>query len=200
MSVERPKPSSYPDSEPLPGQDGSRTGLVERLFREHNEALIRFLRARVGSFQEAHEVAQEAYVRLLSLDQPGAVSYLRAFLFKTAANIAIDRRRRNEMHDRASALPLFHHFVDLLTPERRLAGEQTLRRLENLIAAMPPKCQQAFVLNQLHGIEFAEVARRMRLSESMVRKYVMRALLHCRAHLDLDSLDARSKGKESHDD
>src|SRR6185437_6352258 len=69
--------------QPIP--DNPRAAVVERLFREHNEALLRFLRARVGSQNEALEVAQEAYVRLLSLDQPGAVSYLRAFLFGTAA-------------------------------------------------------------------------------------------------------------------
>src|SRR5690554_3165594 len=126
----------------LPRQDRPDTALVERLFREHNEALIRFLRARLRSYQEACEVAQEAYVRLLSLDRPGAVSYLRAFLFKTAANIAIDRRRRHETYNRLTALPLFREFTDTLTPERRLAGKQMLRRLERLLATMPPKCQQ----------------------------------------------------------
>src|SRR5262245_8726557 len=73
-----------------------RSALVERLFREHNEALIRFLALRLRSQQEAKEVAQEAYVRLLKLDQPGAVSFLRAFLFKTAANLAVDRIRHEQ--------------------------------------------------------------------------------------------------------
>src|SRR5689334_22138496 len=101
-----------------PPDDAARADLVERLFREHNEALIRFLLGRCRSYQEAREVAQEAYVRLLSLDQPGAVSYLRSFLFRTAANIAIDRQRREEVHDRTTDLPKFHEFVDTRTPER----------------------------------------------------------------------------------
>jgi RNA polymerase sigma-70 factor (ECF subfamily) len=68
---------------------------VERLFREHNAALLRFISAKIGSEQEAREIAQEAYVRLLQLDHPEAVSYLRAFLFKTAANLAVDRMPPN---------------------------------------------------------------------------------------------------------
>jgi hypothetical protein len=72
---------------PLGPARPSHSELIERLFREHNEALVRFLLARLRSRQAALEVAQEAYVRLLSLDQPGAVSYLRSFLFKTAANL-----------------------------------------------------------------------------------------------------------------
>src|SRR5690348_4332863 len=94
--------------------------VIEQLFREHNDALIRFLLSRLRSYQEAREVAQEAYVRLLNLHQPGAVSYLRAFLFKTAANLATDRLRRDEVHERATELPLFHEFADARTPERRV--------------------------------------------------------------------------------
>jgi RNA polymerase sigma-70 factor (ECF subfamily) len=174
-----------PGDTPETPRADDRTQRVERLFREHNEALIRFLQARVGSYQEAREVAQEAYVRLLSLDQPDAVSYLRAFLFKTAANIAIDRQRRDRTHDRAMELPLFNDFADTRTPERRLASTETLNQLERLIAAMPAKCQQSFVLNQIYGVDTATVATELGLSESMVRRYVARALLLCRSQLDL---------------
>lgn len=161
-----------------------RAALVEKLFREHNEALIRFLMARLRSYQDAREVAQEAYVRLLSLDAPGAISYLRAFLFKTAANLATDRQRRASAHLRATELPLFHEFADVRTPERRAADRETVQRLERLIAAMPAKCRQAFILYQFEGLEFAAIATRMSMSERMVRKYVVRALLHCRTQLD----------------
>src|SRR6266853_5926060 len=105
MSAEQSKLGTLPEE--APEEHRSRAALVERLFREHNEALIRFLTARLRSYQDAREVAQEAYVRLLSLDQPGAVSYLRAFLFKTAANIAIDRRRRHQTFDKFAGRQLF---------------------------------------------------------------------------------------------
>jgi RNA polymerase sigma factor (sigma-70 family) len=172
-----------------PDNEKSRAMLIERLFREHNEALIRFLSGRVGSRHEALEVAQEAYVRLLSLDQPGAVSYLRAFLFKTAANIAIDRRRRHRNYDKMTERQLFVELAENRTPERQVAAQQTLRLLERLIEAMPPKCREAFVMNQIHGLDAAPIAARLGITESMVRKYVVRALLHCRKHMDLERND-----------
>src|SRR5688572_6058110 len=139
MSAEQPHTGSAAQ-EQQPSELRARAALVERLFREHNEALIRFLMTRTHSYQEAREVAQEAYVRVLNLDQTGAVSYLRAFLFKTAANIAIDRKRRDEAHVRATELPLFHELADVRTPERRVADGQTIQRLQRLVAALPPKC------------------------------------------------------------
>lgn len=173
-------------AEPISDSEESRARVVERLFREHNEALIRFLRGRVGSHNEALEVAQEAYVRLLSLDQPGAVSYLRAFLFKTAANIAIDRRRRHQNFDKVAGRQLFTELTENRTPERQLSGEQTLRHLGALIENMPPKCRESFVMNQIQGLDAATIACRLGITDSMVRKYVVRALLHCRAHMDLE--------------
>jgi RNA polymerase sigma factor (sigma-70 family) len=169
----------------------ARAELVDRLFREHNEALIRFLQARLRSPQEAHEVAQEAYVRLLSLDEPGAVSYLRAFLFKTAANLAVDRLRREDLHLRATALPLFHEFADVRTPERRAAAAQTRERLERLVAALPEKCRRVFVLHRVHGRDVDSIAREMNLSKRMVQTYIVRALLYCQKGLDLE--DAGTK-------
>jgi RNA polymerase sigma factor (sigma-70 family) len=189
IAVSMPPPHADQVAEPTPESEQSRASVVERLFREHNEALIRFLRGRVGSHSEALEVAQEAYVRLLSLDQPGAVSYLRAFLFKTAANIAIDRRRRDQNFDKVTERQLFTELAENRTPERQLSGEQTLHRLELLIESMPPKCRQSFVLNQIHGLDAATIAGQLGITDSMVRKYVVRALLHCRAHMDFERHD-----------
>ena len=186
IALSLPPPNADQAAEPIPDNEESRASVVERLFREHNEALIRFLRGRVGSHNEALEVAQEAYVRLLSLDQPGAVSYLRAFLFKTAANIAIDRRRRNQNYDKVAGRQLFSELTENRTPKRQLSGEQTLRHLGALIESMPPKCRESFVMNQIQGLDAATIARRLGITDSMVRKYVVRALLHCRAHMDLE--------------
>src|ERR1700735_2291658 len=129
IAVSVPPPNPKQVADPVPDSEESRASVVERLFREHNEALIRFLRGRVGSHNEALEVAQEAYVRLLSLDQPGAVSYLRAFLFKTAANIAIDRRRRHQNYDKVAARQLFTELTENRTPERKVSGGQRARHL-----------------------------------------------------------------------
>src|ERR1700744_5423785 len=184
LSVPPPKPEQA--AEPVADCEESRAEVVERLFREHNEALLRFLRGRVGSRNEALEIAQEAYVRLLSLDEPGAVSYLRAFLFKTAANIAIDRRRRHQSYDKVTGGQLFTEFSENRTPERQVAAEQTLRHLGSLIESMPAKCQASFVMSQIHGLDSTTLASQPGITDCMVRKYVVRALLHCREQMVLE--------------
>lgn len=175
---------------PKPPEEGSgdvrqqHVAAVDRLFREHNDALIRFLVPRLHSRDAAREVAQEAYVRLLSLHDLGAVSFMRAFLYKTAANIAVDRQRRESVHARATDQPLFEEFADSRTPERRTAGAQEIAQIQRWLEELPPKCRQAFLLNRFYGLDFAAVAEHMGFSERSARVYVERALEHCRQRMD----------------
>lgn len=151
---------------------------IDRLFREHNDALLRFIAAKLGSPQEAREVAQEAYVRLLSLDQGEAVSYLRAFLFKTAANLALDRLRQRSRRGHIVSSGNLDFVPFDLTPERQLEGEQALDRLNEAMSELPEKAREAFLLYRLDGLSCPEVARRMGLQERMVWYYISRALEH----------------------
>ncbi|MBL8271466.1 RNA polymerase sigma factor [Steroidobacter sp.] len=185
-------PAPPPDPEPVPTgpEPQARAELIDGLFREHNDALVRFLIARLYSQQEAKEVAQEAYVRLLQLDQLGTVSYLRAFLFKIAANLAADRLRARYRESTAVQARLFDQLHEtLLSPDREVAGAEELGLLNRLILELPPKCRQVFLLHRIHGVQLPDIARQLNITERMVRKHVMRALIYCKA-----GLDAASKG------
>lgn len=156
---------------------------VAELFEAHNRALMRFLTCRLKSSQEAKEVAQEAFVRMLQLDAPGGVSYLRAFLFKTAANLAADRLKSAARRGRIDRLEFFQVADCTPSPESGVAAGQELTVLLHAIDELPAKCRYAFVMHRFYGYELYEVAKLMDLSERMVRIYVERALVFCRERL-----------------
>ena len=182
MTNRMPRDSERKSSDELAG--GSHAQRISRLFSEHNESLIQFLATRLRSVHEAKEVAQEAYVRLLSLEDSGAVSFLRAFLFKTAANLAVDRIRSRNRQQQALDAGLCDESREAPTPDREAASAQEVEIVRRLIGELPPKCRHAFLLHRVHGAEFSEIAQEMGLSERMVRHYVLRAVLYCRAGLD----------------
>src|SRR5688572_3765074 len=111
-------------------KDTVKNSEIAALFREHNEMLVQFLTGKLRSRQEAREVAQEAYVRILSLDSPGAVSFLRAFLFKTASNIAVDRIRHRERCPHTGDVSLFDEVPETRTPDKQAEGTQEVELLE----------------------------------------------------------------------
>jgi RNA polymerase sigma-70 factor (ECF subfamily) len=164
---------------------------VERLFREHNSALLRFIAAKIGSEQEAREIAQEAYVHLLQLNHPEAVSYLRAYLFKTASNLAVDRLRQRGRRTHVTSVAELDFAVFELSPERQVSGEQRLALIESAVAQLPAKCRQAFLLHRIDEVSIEDIAGRMAIGACMVRRYIARALEHVRHQLDIaDQVEA----------
>jgi RNA polymerase sigma factor (sigma-70 family) len=185
--VDEPQAVLLPDINSEKGEISSSVSdpaCVERLFVEHNAALLRFISAKVGSEQEAREIAQEAYVHLLRLDQHEAVSYLRAFLFKTAANIAVDRLRQRRRRNHVTSMPEVDFAVFELTPERQISGEQAMTVMRLAVAQLPPKCRQAFLLRHSSGLSVDEIAELMQVGACMVRRYIARGLEHVRECLD----------------
>jgi RNA polymerase sigma factor (sigma-70 family) len=167
----------------------SATAAVSQLFREHNRVLVGYLTTRLRSEQEAKDVAQEAYVRLLQLQEPGTPSLLRAYLFKIATNLAIDRLRHRSVQHRAEEQPeLFEDLTttrsDMDDPAKQALARERTDQLLGYLRELPTKCQQVFNLHRLEGVSQREVAVRLDFSERMVRRYVTYAMVYCRLRLD----------------
>ncbi len=184
--------------EPRAGQEASPAKTAEQLFRDHNLELIRFLKLKLRNDAEAREVAQEAYVRLLQLRNIGAVGFFRAYLFKIAANLAVDRIR-----DRRPAIeeewdPAAEFVPDPFDIERSMLAAEEFEVFLGCLQELPPKCRQAFVLHRLKKLSTREVAAQLQITPRMVRKHIARALIYCRHRLNGLAPDA-ALARLSHD-
>src|SRR6267142_4815589 len=94
--------------------------VLAKLFLENNRSLCAYLRVRVASPHEAEDIAQEAYARLLQHDQPRAISFLRAYLFKVAVNIASDRARQRRLHSRIDLAHSSEEQIESATPDQQV--------------------------------------------------------------------------------
>jgi RNA polymerase sigma factor (sigma-70 family) len=157
---------------------------IAQLFRENNRALIGFLVARLRSLQDAKEVAQETYVRLLQMGHPESSNLVRAYLFRVAGNLAIDRLRRRATRDRMTEDMPTELSGGLGLPERKLLADEELLLLSRCLQELPEKVRSAFLMCRLDGLSQNEIAERLCVTDRMVRKYITQALLHCRLRLD----------------
>jgi len=185
MNPEGTEPAA---AQPTSGGDGTapskrRAHAIGELFREHNRALVNFLLTRLPNEAEAKEVAQEAYVRLLQLDQPIASSFLRWSLFKIAKGLAVDRHRQRVTRTRVDRLDVFDEF-DVSSPtENSVLASDEFALLLAALEELPAKCQEAFLLHRFGDLTTAEIGIRMGLTDRMIRKYIKRALGYCRLRL-----------------
>src|SRR4029077_5946122 len=172
-------PSPAETNNQAPAADSAAPGLA-RLFEEHNAMLINLLRCKLHSEQEARDVAQEAYVRLLQLDKPGTISYLRAYLFRTALNCATDGIRMQVVGRLAQPAPSLEGGVDEISPERSAVAADELDAVRRAMAKLPVKSREAFRLHSFGELDLAQIAARMQISERSVRNYIADALVCCR--------------------
>jgi RNA polymerase sigma-70 factor (ECF subfamily) len=188
--VPRPENKQRPEGPPK-ADAAARATEVARLFREHNRTLVLYLSARFKDVQTAREVAQEAYVRLLQLENTGTVSFLRAYLFKIAGNIAIDRLRQQQTRARLDQIKDVEDIFMEPSAERTLIAREELAHLGLLLAELPEKYQQAFRWHRFEDGSFAEIALKMGIRERMVRRYVTNTLLYLRLRREgVSSTDA----------
>jgi RNA polymerase sigma factor (sigma-70 family) len=165
----------------------SRTGTSDLLasFQEHYAELLGFLARRLGNVEHATDVAQDTYLRLASLPEGEAIQEPRAFLFRVAGNLAIDRLRRE---GRLSALHVDESGTlevcdPTASPETALLAGESLAQLDIALNQLPAKARLALLLNRLEGLTHAQIAAQLGVSESMVGKYIVQAMRHCREWL-----------------
>lgn len=174
-----------PIDAPLEGEIGAR---LREIFRDNRANLIRFLKIRLGSEADAQDAAQDAIFRLLQRGETLRDQELRALLYVTARNIAIDRLRERKRSPLSFGAEIADEMLSVVdetaSPERAVSARERLAWVRRFLHELPPKCEQAFICYKFMGLEYDEIAVRMELTESMVRKYVQRALAHCAARFD----------------
>lgn len=168
-------PSDPPQADPA-----AHATEISRLFKEHNRTLVLFLAARLKNEQTAREVAQEAYVKVLQLEQPGAISFLRSYLFRVASNLAIDRLRQDQTRARHDRKDSFEDFIEESMAERAALAQDELASLKRFIRELPPRYGQAFQGHCLQELSFEETAEQMGLRPRMVRHYITLSLVYIR--------------------
>jgi RNA polymerase sigma-70 factor (ECF subfamily) len=158
--------------------------------------LYRFLINRLNSRSAAQDLAQEAYLRLLRVEQQQFIRQPSAYLFRIAANLVYEfrlkeRKRRNLVSlDRLKELDLepgsLEGFVEGNdNPEHELELANALRRISDALDDMPPLYASILILCKRDGLSHQEIADKLNISIHTVRKYLTRAVMRCRAESDV---------------
>jgi RNA polymerase sigma-70 factor (ECF subfamily) len=152
------------------------TELFELLMRRHNQRLFRTVRARVGDDDVAEEVLHRAYVAawrgLAQFDgRASFATWMTRIALRGAGELERRERRRHEIAaDAADANPLAAEPADASLSRQELASV-----LERAIDALPEPLRVVAVLRLVEGLDTAEVAAALELTETNVKVRLHRA-------------------------
>ncbi|MCC7009479.1 MAG: RNA polymerase sigma factor [Acidobacteria bacterium] len=180
-----PAPAVLSDpSTPLSDEDvvarviGGDVALFEVLMRRHNEQVYRAARAILRDEREAEDVMQAAYVNAYThLAQFDGRAKFSTWLTKIAVYDALARVRRRGRYtslddDSAGTIMPVTSTPD---PERHAFSVELRRLIEAAVDALGDGYREVFVLRQVQGLDTAETAEVLGVSEEVVRTRFSRA-------------------------
>ena len=153
---------------------GSRAALAEQLFTANYPKLAGWVRRLVDDEETAHEIASEAFVRLLSKwTSPDKLDNPQSYLFMIATNLVRDHWRKAERERRA-----MRNVTAGSDPEPSTNPAQDVD-VRELIAALPARLRDPFLLHYYAGFGIKEIAALVKRPEGTVKA----DLYHARARL-----------------
>lgn len=147
-------------------------------------ALLRFLTRRTGSREEAEDILQDAYARILAVVHPGEIDTLDRYLWRAAMNVMTDHARARQR--RALLTDTLTVRTEQAAPSAEIVADaqERLALTGAAVNALPPRCAEAFHLRIVQGLPFEEVGHAMHISARMAKIYVARTLRSLKDGLD----------------
>lgn len=159
--------------------DPTADSVVANLYRHHHRWLAGWLGRRLPSVEQAADLAHDTFVKLLTARDTAALREPRAFLTTLAKRVLANHYRRQQIEQ--AYLDAIAHLPEAETPspEVRAVVLETLCELDRRLDELPAPVRRVFLLAQLDGLKYAEIAAQTRLSLTTVKRHMARATLHC---------------------
>ena len=137
------------------------TDAAEELFKATYPKLAGWVRRLVGDEETAHEIAAEAFVRLLS--RWTRVESPQSYLYMIATNLIRDHWRKAERERRAiRSVTAAAALDDAAYPDQDVD-------VRNLLASLPPRLRDPFLLHYYGGFGIREIGGLLRRPDGTIK-------------------------------
>jgi RNA polymerase sigma-70 factor (ECF subfamily) len=169
----------------LSNQD--RKSFVAAIAERHGGRLRRFLSQRLRNRADTPDLVQEVYLRLLRVERHEEIRSPEAYLITVASHLLREHSLRQ--NGAPATVDIDELVADLHTlpeddPAMLADAQQRLKKIERVLEKMPPKAHAVLLMHRRDGFSLDEIAGRLGVSRSMVKKYLSRALSVCRQRFE----------------
>ena len=156
-----------------------RTGIVVELFRKHASRVRRSLAFRLRNPDDAQDAAQDVFLKLWRQEREGnlreeAVAYLNS----AASSMATDYERWRSLHanDRLEDVELEEVPTVGASAEDRHHWREAMALFVESVERLPALTRDVFLLHQVKGLTYPEVAQQLGISTRTVERHIAQAV------------------------
>ena len=151
-------------------------GSVSGLVQTHDRSFRRTAFRRLSSWQDAEDVCQEAYVKLLDASRLPSVKSLPAYVFRMVKNAAVDLKRKHRAAEEGSADELVRAAGTARSAEEMCESRDVFEQVMKRIDDLPERSREALLLYRFQELSLEEVASRLGIEKKSVHALISRAL------------------------
>ena len=176
------------------GMTADRKRNITQVITDYSKRLMGFIRKRVNNEADAEDILQDVFYQFVGNTQP--IEQMTAWLFTVARNKIIDRQRKKkpealedvfgEEENEEGGLNWSEFLFDASdNPEKDYLRTLFWEELNNALSELPEEQRQVFILNELEGVPFKEIAERTGETVNTLLSRKRYAVLHLRNRLSV---------------
>ena len=158
---------------------------LKQLFLDYRAEIHIYLAQQLQDIDLAADLTQETFLRYAQQPASTAITQERAYLYRTARNLAIDHlRARQRQQTKATPNEVLADIAeDRPSLEDATDAKQRLVLLQGIVEELPLRTRQILILIRIEGKSYAETAELMDLSISAVQKHMNFAIRYMAGRL-----------------
>ena len=152
------------------------------LYAEHHRWLLGWLRQRLGCLHDAADLAQDTFIRVLAARNVASVEPIhepRAFLRTVAGRLLSNHLRRRALEQAWQQTLASLPEPEEPSPEVQAVLLQTLHEIDALLDGLPARARRVFLLAQLEGLTYAQIAELLGVSVRTIKRDMAEAFEQC---------------------
>lgn len=157
--------------------------LARSLSANRHQDLVRYLSSRLPSEEDAKDLAQEAFLRLLRLERSDLIRHPEAYLYRIATNLVHEHWLKARPESAGSDLDPEGIAAPGKSTEGLAEQKQTLDTLGRALGLLPILQRRVVLMHRRDGLTYDEIGRALNISPGMVKKYLCKGLARCRAYV-----------------
>jgi RNA polymerase sigma factor (sigma-70 family) len=152
---------------------------LHEVYQQHHDWLQGWLRKKTGNSWDAADIAHDTFVRVMDKDKLQLGAEPRALLVHIAKGLVIDRWRHQQVEQ------AYRETLAQLSPELWPSVEEqqllleSLQQVDRLLQSMPGQTRAIFLLAQLDGLTYQQIAKQLDISLITVKRHMRKAYLEC---------------------
>ena len=148
------------------------TQLLEYYYTNYNHSIYLYIYYRIGNKEEAEDLAQDVYVRLMDYNRILCLETIKYFIFTIARNLVNDYLRRYYKRQEVTSYIYEHTVAYTNETEARVVADDLEACEKHRLSLLPPQRRIIYTMSRFESKSISDISEELNLSHRTVENHL----------------------------